>query len=494
MSEEGRRRILRVALLGLAVGLAFQGSRGLFETTEGRYAEVAREMVETGAWWTPQLDYRPHWSKPPFTYWTIAGGIEAVGVNAWGARLAHGLALPAGGLVVLWLGTLLYDPRTGYAAGLVFVTSLLPVVASATLSTDFPLALAEAWVAACYWQAIRAGPGRRERHWVAWMWAAAGLSFLIKGPPSLLTPAAITIHAWMGRRRGWRAPRLWSASGFAAFALVGLGWYLSVVLTTPGLLHYFLADEVIGRVATARFHRNPEWYKPPLIYGPPLLLGLGAWLAYLAGFAASRQPPAWRLRAPTTSEGWFLTLWLAVPLVVLSLSRSRLPLYVLPFFPAVVLPFAHALVRRARDRRLPTVAAGVAIGMIALKAVAAHVPSDRDMAALYRALAPQITAHDRVIAVDEPRLYGLEFYLAGALERARLTRTDMDAPALARLLDELSPDRRLLLVIRSGRKAPAGTAAGAPGRVEHAACTAPRTCSARPLSGAYRLVIVSGSG
>ena len=70
--------------LALLVGFSFQGSRGLYETTEGRYVEVAREMVETGNWIEPTLGYRPHWAKPPLTYWAIAGGIKLLGVNEWG--------------------------------------------------------------------------------------------------------------------------------------------------------------------------------------------------------------------------------------------------------------------------------------------------------------------------------------------------------------------------------------------------------------------------
>ena len=40
--------ILVMVLISLAVSFSFQGSRGLYETSEGRYAECAREMVERG--------------------------------------------------------------------------------------------------------------------------------------------------------------------------------------------------------------------------------------------------------------------------------------------------------------------------------------------------------------------------------------------------------------------------------------------------------------
>ncbi|WP_230370493.1 ArnT family glycosyltransferase [Paludibacterium denitrificans] len=40
----------------------------LTDTTEARYAEIARKMLETGNWVTPQHDYGvPFWAKPPLS-------------------------------------------------------------------------------------------------------------------------------------------------------------------------------------------------------------------------------------------------------------------------------------------------------------------------------------------------------------------------------------------------------------------------------------------
>ena len=77
-SRCGRWLPLFVALL---VGVAFQGTRGLTETSETRYAECAREMLVTGNWLEPQLEFQPHWTKPPLAYWCIAAGMKVFGAN-----------------------------------------------------------------------------------------------------------------------------------------------------------------------------------------------------------------------------------------------------------------------------------------------------------------------------------------------------------------------------------------------------------------------------
>ena len=129
--------------LALLVGFSFQGSRGLYETSEGRYAEAAREMLETKNWVEPTVGYRPHWTKPPLTYWAIAGGIKLLGANEWGVRLYNAIAFVLTVLAVTSLGTTLWDRPTGLAAGLIFASSPFPVIGAYTATTDTLLTLWE---------------------------------------------------------------------------------------------------------------------------------------------------------------------------------------------------------------------------------------------------------------------------------------------------------------------------------------------------------------
>ncbi|MGD2067268.1 MAG: phospholipid carrier-dependent glycosyltransferase [Gemmatimonadota bacterium] len=454
------RDLLLLFLLALVLGLTFEGSRGLYETTEGRYAEVGREMLETGNWWVPQLDYRSHWSKPPLTYWGVAAGIAVAGPTALGARLVNALAFPFLVLTVAWLGGLLWDGRTGALAGLVYATSLFPVVAASTVSTDLVLTLWETLGAALYWKALRvasrptASSGRGGRRpgggrWIVAFWSVMGLAFLTKGPPGLLTLLVVLVFHGLALRRGWRVPRLGSLPGLLVFLVVGFGWYLDVVLRTPGLLDYFLRQEVVERIATDRFHRNPEWYKPPLVYGPPLVLGLGGWLFHARsvrrGLRARGVVGSLRRRLGAGPIRLFLSLWLLLPLGVLTLSRSRLPLYVLPFFAVLPLVFARAWTGdrggpRHRTRAAWTAAVTV-VALLGLKAASARVRSSKDMAALRDAVTALASGDStsgpaRVVAVDQGALYGLEYYLGGALERASTETPPSDPISLSSYLGD----------------------------------------------------------
>jgi hypothetical protein len=110
-----------------------------------------------------------------------------------------------------------------------------------------------------------------------------------------------------------------------------------------------------------------------------------------------------------------------VPLVIFSLAKSRLPLYVLPIFPAVVLATARTALR-AIDRpglaRAAILAAVLtAAALVAAKGASARYRSDLDMKALHRACREARRGETAYFLFGSQELFGLQFYLDGALTR-----------------------------------------------------------------------------
>ena len=78
-----------IAVFGIiSLRLILNGIIPLMDKTEARYAEIARIMLETNNWITPQIDYgSPFWAKPPLSTWLSAMSMKAFGVNEFAVRL-----------------------------------------------------------------------------------------------------------------------------------------------------------------------------------------------------------------------------------------------------------------------------------------------------------------------------------------------------------------------------------------------------------------------
>jgi 4-amino-4-deoxy-L-arabinose transferase len=414
-----RHWLLAVALV-LLYACALQGVRPLYSPDEGRYTNVALEMLDSGDWLHPQLHREvPHWSKPPLTYWALAASFGVFGRHEFAARLPGALAFAGTILLLLRLGRR-FTPPQPWLPALVYATFLFPPLAANLVTTDTLLTLWETLQVAAFvelWWAATPDAARRARRLLG---LAAGLAFMTKGPPGLLALAACLVFAYtsecgrgLARVAGWD---LW-----AVFLVVGGSWYAVVVLQDPRVLHYFLVEEVVNRVASEKMHRNAEWYGAFKVYGPTLLLGTLPWLPVLAAGAwRHRRDALATLRADAQLR--LLACWLLLPLAVFMLSRSRLPLYVLPLFAPLALLVARRLVPFARGARWPYVLlAAWGLALVGARALPAWLDVPDDDGRLAHELRAELAfTPAEVIFVETAPRFGLRFYLGSPIERVGL--------------------------------------------------------------------------
>ena len=447
----------------IIVAFGFQGTRGLFESTEGRYAECAREMIETNNWLIPQLDYSPHWTKPPLTYWAIAGGIKLLGPNGWGVRLYTGLAF----LLLVWAvsecGKVMWDHQCGYLAGLLYATSGYALGGMYSVNADTLLSLWELLFVMAYWKAYVGHGGDKEKKWVIAMWFFVGLGFLTKGPPSLLALLVVLVFQLYLKYTRRARPKIFRMGPIIIFLVVGFWWFLWAVIYHPELLSYFLSDEVAGRIFTNKFNRNPEWYQPFIIYAPYVIFGITPWFLLWPGVVKNyRGFWKWTIfkQALWRDEKLaFLIIWLILPLVILSLSKSRMVLYWLPFFPAAVLMNARAIQRSYKTCELfkncTLIGITTLLVLVVMKGALAYIPISRNMHQLYRTCILQEKGDTVFLAFEQNKLFGLQFYLKGKLTRISTTGQEPWArETLNALLEEIRyhpKHDRYVLVVNASR-------------------------------------------
>ncbi len=413
-----KRLLLLVGALSVLVAFSFQGSRGLYESTEGRYAECARQSMEQGTLDEPVLNGENHWTKPPLAYYGMAAGMAVLGTNTWGVRIGLSFAFLFTVWAVYGMGGLIWGKRAGLLCAIAYGLSFFPPIAAWIVSTDTYLALWEALVFWAFWAAVRRNQGR----YVVLMWLALGLAFLTKGFPSVLCMVAPVVAYVYMRRSGEPLPRFLNPLGVVLFLGVGFSWYIAKAAAHPGLFHYWIMEEGVGRNVWGEFNRNAQFYKPLTIYGPVLLGGVLPWAGLIAWHYKRIPWPGGRwLRVtawPCSAEWLFILTSLFIPLLILCLSTSRLPMYVLPLFVPIALAMGKGLdyLLEKGHLRLRTVlaaACATALLLIAVKGIGSHIDSPNDMARLARdvkRVLDRYPKHELYVLKQNP-LYGIQFYL-----------------------------------------------------------------------------------
>ena len=344
--ERGRAvaRLAAVALtLGTSAVLAIRLDLPAFFDNEGRYAEVAREMVLRGDWISPHLDFALFLNKPPLTFWLAALVFHFAGPSEW-ARL---VSIGAGAVALFAtcrLGALFYGEAVGLVAGLALGTMLGFVLEARTLRPDMLVVASVVTVIWCWQAALRAGP--RRTGWLVGLYVALGLGMLAKGlVPVVLAGVPIAIVTL--RDDGWRGiGRLRPVLGVAIVLAIVLPWHLAAGLRHDG----FFWDYVVNQHLLFFLNRK----LPHDSNGDPLAFFWAAFLGRAAPWALllpATLPEAFRGARPgaTAAERatFVVWVWTASVLVFFSLAPSRLEHYSLPALPAAAL-LAARVWQRAR--------------------------------------------------------------------------------------------------------------------------------------------------
>ena len=413
------RRLTLWLLLAASIVLAFsfQGTRGLWDPDEGRYTNVALEMMRSGDYFTPHRHHETmHVTKPPVTYWAIAASASSFGKNEWAFRAPMAIAFIITVLLVYELGKS-FAPRRPWLPALIYLASPIPMLATSAITTDTLLACAETAAVMAY---AKYRFSDKNGRWLDVMWAIFGLAFMIKGPPALLPLMAIVVWEW----KASRLRALFRPVGLGLFVLLGFTWFAAITYRNPELLTYFFGHEVIERIASANHHRNGQWYGGLLVYLPTLALGALPWL----GIVIWRKWVTHEQAAPPDSSK-FLWLWLLLPLGVFIFARSRLPFYVLPLFIPISLLLGQYLEHVEIRKKHVLLAVIWLAALIATKALIAYAPSDQDARQLSREIAPLLPGKaGELVFIDTKASYGLHFYLGAEIEKISIS--DLVGPQL----------------------------------------------------------------
>lgn len=326
-------------------GLAYFG---LIGADEPRYAQVAREMLARHDWISPTLGGKPWLEKPPLYYWQAMLAYSIFGVSDWAARLP--CAVDATLMVfAVYLFLKRLRPAFQLDAALMTASAAGVIGFARAASTDMPLAATFA-IALLAWYAWYESEFYLD---LAIFYVFLALGMLAKGPVAPLL-AAVIITLFAAAKHDFRLllRTLW-IPGMVLFCAVSLPWYVAVQIRNPEFLRVFILEHNLARFGTNLYHHpEPFWY-----FIPVTLIGLIPWTVCVVAAAAESVRVWWTERqqmlASEDALNVFLMIWLVVPVVFFSLSKSKLPGYIVPALPAGTLLLAEYLRRRVAANERP---------------------------------------------------------------------------------------------------------------------------------------------
>jgi len=334
-----KRWALPILLTMMALAyLLPMGSHGLWIPDESRYAQISQGMLLSGNWVSPHFMDVRYFEKPAAGYWMIALGQALFGQNLFGVRFASALSTGLSVLLCYLIARRLWnEPRKSFACALLYMsfTVIAGQAGYANLDPQFTFWVNLSLVA--LWFALDS-VGRRQRL-AAWavLGLACGMGFLTKGFLAWLLPVLVALP-WVIWQKRWRELLVYGPVAVVVAIAVSLPWALAVHAQEPDYWRFFFWHEHIRRFAGEDAQHNAPWW-----YYLPLLVAFSMpWVALLP--PALKQ--AWQTRRQ--SGIGFLLLWLWMPLIFFSLSKGKLPAYILPCLLPLALLLGHALADRLK--------------------------------------------------------------------------------------------------------------------------------------------------
>ena len=444
--------ILAAAVLARLLSMAFVP---LMDTSEPRYAEIARLMAVSGDWITPWFEPgSPFWGKPPLSFWAQAASIKLFGVSEFAVRLPSFLALVAVGGLMYVAGARMLGIGAARWAILIFATMLLPAVSAGAVLTDPFLVMGVTLSMVAFILAQQ----HQSAVWRYGFFVGLAIGLLSKGPLSLLLVFGALIP-WMLFHRNGRtqfAALPWGR-GLALTLMLSLPWYLAAEWKTPGFLQYFIVGEHFLRFVDAGWtgdlygtaHKRvlgSIWIDAVLAALPWSIYAVSGliWLCFKpkACVHASKL-----LKTPIVS---FLCLWALVAPVFFTLSGNILWTYVLPSLPPLALLLGTLVDRHqsesisskaihrlfiASTMILPAIA--LALGAYALFDTSRFKTEKHLVAAAHEQMEP-----GEALYFLGSRPFSARYYTEG---KARLVGRDELAPLL------LTDEKRIFLAVPKSR-------------------------------------------
>jgi len=347
-------------MLAVIVILLPAGMWDLRGPDEGRYTQIAHELLGRGNWFILTVFQHPYDQKPPLAFWLMALAIElSGGIHSWALRTPSVLAGIGMLVTTYFVGRRFGGPRAGYLSGIFLLSSLSFLDDSAVVELNmfygfFITASLAVWL-------LKFGQ-RLSWSRALLMWVLLACAFLVKGPLALLIVISGLAGTAISQRSFLPFLQTRAIPGLLLVGCVAAGWlYTQGHAWGSGFVQNQVSSQTVTRFLHGD-HTQPFYYYFPRIFTAIL----GPWGLVLIAAAIA----AWRNRGKNPEGTGALVGWLAFPFLVFVIAHGKRVPYLVPLLsPACLLAGIWAS-RTLAERRVSRTWFWLIAGVTALVAIA----------------------------------------------------------------------------------------------------------------------------
>lgn len=312
----------------------------LYDTTEARYAEMARKMVELNDWITPFIDYGvPYWGKPPMSFWSAAASIKVFGVNEFAVRFPALLLL----VLLSWfvfqsLKRLQYSTYHSLLVNLFMWTSGMFYFMAGGVLPDPYLLFGTTLSMLSFW----IGYNQQKKSYAYLFFIGVAFSVLSKGPVGIVI-TVLPLFLWALITKQYKNTEKvisfpWVSGTILSICLF-MPWFIISELKTPGYLKYFILDEHIYKYLVPGWHGDRFGNPHPETRGTIFLFwfaGAFPW-SIIPFFLLLYRDFRKKIKSIVISnKDWitYLIAWTVAALIFFTFSRNILSTYIVTGVPA----------------------------------------------------------------------------------------------------------------------------------------------------------------
>jgi 4-amino-4-deoxy-L-arabinose transferase-like glycosyltransferase len=227
----------------------------LLDTTEARYGEMVRIMLETGDWVTPQFNYGvPFLGKPPLFIWVSALFAKFSVVNEFSLRFASIIVSLITMFVTWCLANFQFGKNYAWLSITIIATTVIHIVLSGALVAEPVLLLSISLIISGFWIGMKSELPKQASTWRYVFFIGIAVGLLAKGlVVGILGITPIIIWCIYTNNLSKAIRKFPWFTGTILTLVIALPWYILAEIKNPGFLKYFIIGEHFNR------YLMPSW-------------------------------------------------------------------------------------------------------------------------------------------------------------------------------------------------------------------------------------------